>query len=234
MTIKLIDPTLGQYPITQRFGPSDIDYSAWGLIGHAGIDYGCPSGSPVYASISGTVKKMGYEANGFGNYIRIDDDEGYSIYAHLSNATVVTGQVITQGTMIGRSGNTGNSTGPHLHFERHQNSESKANGYNGAVDPTPYFENAVETPTTGDTAEQTTNKATVIWSALNMRPETNVQTPAIGLVYAGFEIEYNAIIETRGGDGEVEKWLECNLWGRTIYFAAYYGGDWSVSIGKET
>jgi len=234
MTIKLIDPVAGT--VLQTFGGSPEIYVRFGLIGHNGIDYGCPVGSPVVASAAGVVTKIDTEADGYGLHVRIQHPNGSkpeyrTIYAHLSEVGCKLNQKVAQGEQIARSGNSGFSTTPHVHFELRPEPQQN-NGYNGAVDPTPYFENTTETPTTDpteDTAEPTTNKATVVWSSLNIRPETNTMTPAIGLVYAGFVIEYEAIIEVTGGDG-LEKWLKCDLWGQTVYCAAYYGGEWSVKL----
>jgi hypothetical protein len=234
MTIKLIDPVAGT--ILQTFGGDPETYAQFGLIGHNGIDYGCPVGTPVFAAAAGQVTKIQTDPDGYGLHIRIQHPNGTSpeyrtIYAHLSEVNVKLNQKVAQGEVIAKSGNSGFSTTPHVHFELRPEPQQD-NGYNGAVDPVPYFSQpeATETPATDPTAEPTTNKAIVVWSSLNMRPETNTTTPAVGLLYAGFEIKYDAIIEMTGGDGELEKWLACNLWGRTIYFAAYYGGDWSVSL----
>lgn len=84
------------------------------------IDIGTPVGSQVYASAAGRVivsKNSGYNG-GYGNYIVIQHDNGMqTIYAHLSSADVPAGVSVGQGSPIGKSGNTGYSTGPHLHFE---------------------------------------------------------------------------------------------------------------------
>ncbi|MCK9592760.1 MAG: M23 family metallopeptidase [Methanoregula sp.] len=238
MTIKLIDPTLGAAEVSQDFGPSDIDYSQWNLVGHNGIDYGCVVGTAIYAAADGTINKIAYEDGGYGNYIKIKHDWGVSIYAHLSGVVVTAGQNVTAGTIIARSGNTGFCTGPHLHFEIRPSTEPTTNGYGGAVDPTPYFESSAsedttETPatdTTEDTGEKTTKKATVVWGSLNVRPETNTKTPAVAVLYAGLPVEYEAILEIKGDDGKIQKWLKCNLWGQTVLIAAYYGDTWSVNL----
>ncbi len=91
-----------------------------GLHGHNGVDYGAPMGSPVVASASGRVilAKVGGYNGGYGNMIIIAHDGGIqTVYAHLSKVNVVTGQSVSQGQTIGTVGNTGKSTGPHLHFE---------------------------------------------------------------------------------------------------------------------
>lgn len=91
---------------------------------HRGIDIAVAEGTEIYASISGTVKETGYDDGGYGNYIVISNSEGYeSRYAHLSVISVSEGQSITHGDLIGKTGNTGASTGSHLHLECLYNGE---------------------------------------------------------------------------------------------------------------
>lgn len=91
-----------------------------GLHGTNGVDLGAPKGTPVYASASGTVivaKGGGGYNGGYGNYIVISHDNGtQTLYAHLSSLSVSSGEV-AKGDLIGAVGNTGRSTGFHLHFE---------------------------------------------------------------------------------------------------------------------
>lgn len=84
---------------------------------HEGVDIGAATGTPVVASKAGTVSFAGY-AGGYGNVIYITHEGGWSTrYAHLSSIGVTAGQRVEQGQRIGAVGNTGTSTGPHLHFE---------------------------------------------------------------------------------------------------------------------
>jgi murein DD-endopeptidase MepM/ murein hydrolase activator NlpD len=86
--------------------------------GHQAIDIGAAEGSAVVASDTGTVTWAGWNVYGYGNLIVINHGNGYeTYYAHLSSVGVVPGQVVYQGQYIGASGNTGRSSGPHLHFE---------------------------------------------------------------------------------------------------------------------
>ncbi len=88
-----------------------------GSTNHEGIDISVPEGTPIRASASGTVIMASYNG-GYGNYTCIDHGSGLSTcYAHQSGYAVTTGQQVDQGQVIGYSGNTGASTGPHLHFE---------------------------------------------------------------------------------------------------------------------
>lgn len=85
---------------------------------HGGVDWPCPTGTPVHASASGTVliaKKLNYS---YGFYILIDHGNGLStLYAHNSQLCVSAGDYVSRGELIAYSGSTGNSTGPHVHFE---------------------------------------------------------------------------------------------------------------------
>ncbi|MBC7559330.1 MAG: M23 family metallopeptidase, partial [Dermatophilaceae bacterium] len=103
-----IRPVTG--PITSPYGPR------WGRL-HAGIDFGAPIGTPVYAASNGTVVAAG-PATGFGKWVKITHPGGIdTVYGHLSRWTVTVGQAVQAGELIAYSGNEGRSTGPHLHFE---------------------------------------------------------------------------------------------------------------------
>jgi hypothetical protein len=86
--------------------------------GHLAIDIAAATGAPVYAADSGVVVFSGWNGSGYGNVIMIDHLNGYhTLYAHLSSISVSCGSAVFQGSVIGYAGSTGNSTGPHLHFE---------------------------------------------------------------------------------------------------------------------
>jgi murein DD-endopeptidase MepM/ murein hydrolase activator NlpD len=103
--------------ITSLFGwrlhPISGDYRF-----HAGTDLGAPQGTPVIAAASGEVATADF-LGGYGLTVILRHEKGTqeSRYAHLSEIFVQTGELVEQGTVIGRVGSTGNSTGPHLHFE---------------------------------------------------------------------------------------------------------------------
>ncbi|WP_327245723.1 M23 family metallopeptidase [Streptomyces sp. NBC_01320] len=124
-----------QYTLSASFG---TDGSRWAHK-HSGQDFAVPSGTTVKAAHSGTVVKAGPNGGGdgpaYGNAIVIKHGNGtYSQYAHLSRIDVRIGQTVSTGEKIALSGNTGNSSGPHLHFEiRHT-----AN-YGSAINPVSFL-----------------------------------------------------------------------------------------------
>ncbi len=84
---------------------------------HEGMDFSADVGTPVYATGDGTVKSAGWES-GYGNSVDINHGFNYlTRYAHLSVISVKPGQKVKRGDLIGKVGNTGKSTGPHLHYE---------------------------------------------------------------------------------------------------------------------
>jgi len=96
---------------TDRFGPR-------GATMHTGLDYPAPHGAGVAAAGRGCVRSAGYDSGGYGKLVVIEHRMGMtSWYAHLSRITVSPGECLVAGNLIGRVGSTGNSTGPHLHFE---------------------------------------------------------------------------------------------------------------------
>lgn len=86
---------------------------------HAGMDFTAPVGTDIYATANGTVSSAGWE-QGYGNCVQINHGYGYvTLYGHMSAIKVRVGQPVKRGDVIGLVGNTGKSTGPHLHYEVH-------------------------------------------------------------------------------------------------------------------
>jgi len=116
-------------PITQPYGHN----------GHPGTDFGAQLKTPVTAIKAGVVSIIGNEANGYGNWVEVKHEDGTATrYAHLQSVKVTRGQKVKAGEVIGFSGSTGRSTGPHLHFEVLVNGKK--------VDPTPYLSGASPQP----------------------------------------------------------------------------------------
>jgi len=85
---------------------------------HEGLDIGAPVGTPVYATADGTVESIKYYTRGYGLTVVLDHGYGYkTVYAHLSISKVKRYQRVSRGEVIGLVGNSGKSTGPHLHYE---------------------------------------------------------------------------------------------------------------------
>ncbi|HKB32269.1 MAG TPA: peptidoglycan DD-metalloendopeptidase family protein [Candidatus Dormibacteraeota bacterium] len=124
-----------QAQISQGFGPSTFWFEpAYGQYPHfhTGIDLVEPFGSPLYAADDGVVALIGSSSGGYGNYIVIAHSGGLdTLYGHLSTALVKVGQPVAQGQPVGLEGSSGNSTGPHVHFELRINQRP--------VDPAPYL-----------------------------------------------------------------------------------------------
>lgn len=108
---------------------------------HSGVDFALKPGSPIYATGDGIVEKVKFEFFGYGNQIVIDHGFGYKTrYAHLKSVNVVEGMKVKRGERIGDSGNSGRSSGPHLHYEviykdKHIN---PANYYDLTITPEEY------------------------------------------------------------------------------------------------
>jgi len=89
---------------------------------HAGLDFAAPQGTPVYATANGTIKFAGNAGNGYGNHVIIKHGYSYeTLYGHLYRIKARRGKAIKRGEVIGWVGNSGKSTGPHLHYEVHKN-----------------------------------------------------------------------------------------------------------------
>lgn len=107
--------------VTSRYGtrePTEI-ISA----NHKGIDIGANTGTPIYASIAGTVTLVSDEGD-YGTHVKIENEDILTIYAHCSEILVKEGDKIKKGDKIALVGSTGNSTGPHLHFEVRRNNRT--------------------------------------------------------------------------------------------------------------
>ena len=102
--------------ITSRFGVRSDPFRRRPAM-HTGIDFRAPSGQPARATAAGKVISAGYEG-GYGNMVVIDHGGGITTrFAHLSQITAKKGQSVAKGDVVGKTGSTGRSTGPHLHYE---------------------------------------------------------------------------------------------------------------------
>ena len=115
--IPPINPDPGKYRLSSGFGYR-TDPLEGGTRMHSGFDFACHPGYPVYSTGDGVVEEVNYEFFGYGNSVLINHGFGYKTrYAHLKIINVAPGMKVRRGDCIGESGNSGRSTGPHLHYE---------------------------------------------------------------------------------------------------------------------
>jgi len=101
---------------------------------HAGMDFSAKTGTEIYATGNGTIKKVRRSKKGYGNYVEINHGYGYkTLYAHMSKFIVKQGQKVKRGELIGYVGNTGTSVAPHLHYEVIKNGKK--------IDPVNFYYN---------------------------------------------------------------------------------------------
>lgn len=115
-SLPIGNPVNGAYSLTSGYGLR-IDPFTQAMAKHEGIDFSAAVGTPIIASASGVVSKSGWDSQ-YGNVIEINHAEGFKTrYAHASQLLVRVGQTVSRGDVIAKVGNTGRSTGPHLHYE---------------------------------------------------------------------------------------------------------------------
>lgn len=126
--------------ITSMFGLRDAPKSG-ASTNHKGIDISGNVGDSVISMIGGKVTKVAYDADGYGNYVIVENNGVSELFGHLSSVTVKVGDVISQSGKIGTVGSTGNVTGSHLHYEIRENGT--------AVNPLNFIENIKSGVTNG-------------------------------------------------------------------------------------
>jgi len=191
--MELHYPLEKQFPLTQAFGmtPWSAAYRQYGLAGHNGVDFGCPAGTLVLAADDGTVERTDQAAGGYGLHVILRHSWGISLYAHLEGLFAQAGTTVRRGQPIARSGSSGNSTGPHLHFEIRPDGEAVDNGYNGAVDPLPFI------TAEGGTAEVESHPSGAGWTVtadigLNLRQTPSLVGDRLGVLLVGTPVAISA------------------------------------------
>ena len=139
---------LKEINITQAFGANPDKYKVYGMKGHNGLDFRASIGTPVFAAHDGEIKTK-VDDTGYGKHAIVANKEFVTCYAHLERFAAVPQSKVQAGDLIGFTGNTGNSTGPHLHFgvrelDMEGNIRDYDNGYWGWKNPIPYFEPEAE------------------------------------------------------------------------------------------
>ena len=128
--MSILYPFEGEYRVSSAYGARSAP-KAGASTDHKGIDFALPVNTDVISSIAGNVSDVGYNS-ARGNYIVIENGGISTLYQHLNSAIVKKGDTVRQGQVIAKSGNTGLTTGPHLHYEL------KIDGQN--VDPALYLQ----------------------------------------------------------------------------------------------
>lgn len=123
--------------LTQGFGENPANYAKFGLKGHNGLDYALPAGTDVIAPHAGKVIEAAFDTPGYGLYLKIENDKEGSVLAHLKDNLVSVGDTVSEGQLIAHSNNTGNSTGPHLHWGYYLFPRDRTNGYAGFINQLP-------------------------------------------------------------------------------------------------
>lgn len=124
-------PFTGRFKVTCEYGRA----GNWAAGRHTGIDLVGLSSKTVYATCNGTVTRTGFD-NSYGNFVVIKDGDGYYHWlCHLASISVSTGQKVTRVTKVGIMGSTGNSTGPHTHYEI----RTPENKYGKDINPANYM-----------------------------------------------------------------------------------------------
>ena len=116
-SVPPVVPDRSTYRISSSFGYRSDPFTGRKKR-HTGIDFACEVGNGIYATADGVVETVRSGSYGYGTYVIVDHGFGYKTrYAHLSRINVESGTVVRRGTLIGLSGNSGRSSGPHLHYE---------------------------------------------------------------------------------------------------------------------
>jgi hypothetical protein len=198
--MKFLYPVPPSSIVTQSFAEHEHRREVNGWTNYnGGIDWGIPTGTSIKAAQVGTVTVVRNDATGYGTHVRIEHTEGRvkytTIYGHLMKANVEVGDVVNAGDVIGKSDNTGNSTGPHLHFEIRRGTKP--------IDPAPLLVKTVAGLTSDETGEAEVPqgigtepaqfpglpKARVLVATLNVRSGPSVADRIVGTLILDEKVE---------------------------------------------
>ncbi|MGM9786130.1 MAG: M23 family metallopeptidase [Candidatus Cryptobacteroides sp.] len=153
--IPPVNPDPSKYRLSSSFGYRSDPFTKRSKF-HSGVDFAMKPGNPVYATGDGVVESVKFEFFGYGNSLVIDHGFGYKTrYAHMKSISVAEGMKIKRGECIGESGNSGRSSGPHLHYEviYKDRQVNPTNYYDLSIAPEEY---AAMVQVTGDSSEKIT------------------------------------------------------------------------------
>ena len=209
--------------VTGEWANSPAFYSKFGMKGHNGIDLGMPTGTPVYASDAGVVQFEGWGQNNSwmgtpaGICVLLRHPWGYTGYAHMSSTIINNGQSVSKGQLLGLSGNTGASTGPHLHWETLPPNPDFRNGFAGRVNPRNY---GIVPRGTNPTPAPASNQRTSGSQPVNRRLDPNTSRPPIDP-----QLAPNTVADFNG-------WIRGeSVNGNNVWFRGAFSGNWFWSGG---
>jgi hypothetical protein len=212
--------------VTGEWANSPSFYAKYGMKGHNGIDLGMPTGTPVFASDAGVVQFEGWGQNNSwmgtpaGICVLLRHPWGYTGYAHMSSTIINNGQSVTKGQLLGYSGNTGASTGPHLHWETLPPNPDFRNGFAGRVNPHNYGVVARGTTATPTPPAVAANQRTSGSQPVNRRLDPNTSRPPIDP-----QLAPNTV-------GDFDGWVRGEtVEGNNIWFRGAHSGNWFWSGG---
>ncbi len=205
-----------RWEITQRFGENPQNYPKRN--GHPGIDFACPTGSPIYAVADGKITLSEYRASGgYGREINLVVGNWKVVYGHQSVLLNKAGDMVKRGQVIGYSGGDtsdpyrGNSSGPHLHFEVRDLTKPQTYPLIGSVDPEVWLQTDLENPssdvnsTQNHTNEPHSGILTVVSDYVNIRRDPSTNLPPVGRVLYGMDLNTTGKVE--GNWHEITMWV---------------------------
>jgi murein DD-endopeptidase MepM/ murein hydrolase activator NlpD len=194
----MIEPTCFLWP---------VDRDAWRLtqdvhIGHVAIDLATPIGTQVHSMMSGRVKTAGAVKNGYGNLVIVEAGRYKCYTAHLSEIGVEVGQIVQAGQYLGKTGNSGNSTGPHIHIEVRRNDRPiDFRGMMCAIEPVVVTLPLVVQPGQPQPASEPADQLYRVRREVRVRSAPTVSDDGniLGLLPVGLQVQVEAVLQDSSG-----------------------------------
>jgi len=238
---RLRAPFHGQARITQLMRENPQAYARYQLKGHNGVDFALTEGTPIYAVDAGYALQVADDPEGFGLYVKLVHDWGESLYAHLSRFAVQPGEHVAADQLLGHSGDTGNSTGPHLHFGVRVRPYDLHDGWRGYSDPLPWLpQDCYQLPDAIDGGEEEDEDEKPVDIERRLAPAfeaMNLQIKAIEPA-ADSEVVYviQDVFTTLNGNWEVGEQsgpYAIVQWARDAYLKPYGAPDYFDDAGGD-